>query len=374
MESNNITILISLLGLGGMVLILTPVMSWLFARMPYIFPSTVVKGEEGKILSAEKIQELIELENLAAAISSLGGTQYAGYLKDEENIPQQMQLYKNHVQEDILRIVPEKTALFFRNVINIRRDIENLEKIFALRSSTSELSLISHDFISLGFLDSETLNVLKEIDPTERISVELENTQYKNAIAEATKVWKETELTSTLIDSLYQYYFHTIKEQLAKLKAPEKETAEQLIGCMIDVYHLKSLLRLKWTNASMEDMEQLRFSGNEIYSEIPLSALEGQANDILKFLAANSTYGEYFNQILRNEQDEDTTEIEQRLDLILLEKAREIASSRMFSLGNLLAYLFLKEHEMRQIETVLTGLKTGLTKNEIKPLLVLAAT
>ncbi len=370
-------LLISFLALLIAILILFPNGTWLSSRIPYFFPYSLIRGEEGKILNEQRILALVGAGGFQEAISALSNTDFGPYVGLEEDPDFGLfRVYLAHVHEGILKIVPGQVRDFFDALIRTRWDIENIEHVIAEKYSKKKLFGIPEDIINVGSLSEEQINSLAEAEGVEDVITKLENTEYEDVLKKGMKDWERTGLISSLIDPLYIYYFQKLKEQLSYLKGVDRAVADTILGIYIDIRNLKTLFRLAKEGIPFEETLGYMTPGMELYNDIPASAMEGGVEGLLEHLTStsSSTYATAFSKLLGiYEKEKDLSEVEKVFDGILLERAKDISSSQVFNIGVILAYLFLKEAEIDSIKTIVMGLKMELEEDDIKKQLVMEA-
>lgn len=363
--------LLAFLALLIAILVLAQPISWLQDRAPYLFPTSLIRSEEGKMLSRRKLEELAEAGSLEGAITILGSTDYAPYLALEGDPELSLRVYLAHVHEDLLKIVPGKLREFFEALIRVRWDVENISHVLIEKFSGHRIFELPDEAVSLGTLRKELVKNLQDAERVEDVVTRLEKTVYSESLKEGLKDFEATQALSALIEPLKRHYNAVVMEQISSMKGDEKAVSNAVMGMQIDSRNILALLRLKKDGVPAERLEKYLVPGAELYDELPISALEGRLEETLEYLASTSAYSQVFSKAMRAyEKNKNLKEVEAVIEEEVLARAEEVSSSQVFNVGIILGYLVLKEAEINRVRIVMTSLKNELMEDEIKKLVL----
>jgi vacuolar-type H+-ATPase subunit C/Vma6 len=211
------------------------------------------------------------------------------------------------------------------------------------------------------------LDQLKSIE-SDDISALL--TQYglnDNDIAVITKQYTEP----FVVESVFNSYVIT---KLSEVVVPYKceEAKQQFIKILLDVIHLKLLLRCKQLNVSEESCKKLFISeGLEIahWKFNELTELENVAS-IISSLEGTSLFSFLKEHIEVYNKQRSVQVFEVALHNYLLEKVKQLSIKYYSSIGPTIRFLVSKEFEIMNLKIIVKGISEDFSKDMLKQLLV----
>jgi V/A-type H+-transporting ATPase subunit C len=342
----------------------------------YAYPSARVGGMKSRLTDPFEVKALLEAGTFEDALSLLKNTPYGkGLSKIQSPTPIEVEkvLVKELIRDfqKILKSVQGPTREFLLAYAR-RFEIAALKALLAqklTRSLGTEVSLA----VPHGILDEATIERLLQAETAEEFVEHLQGTEYYPLLTRALRE-SEAEETPSLLPyflALDRYYYEQLWEKMEGLKGRDRESARGIIGPEIDFTNFAILLRLRGTEEAeaWRCLLPVRYKLNEktlrlAFNLEKLTELFTQIPD--------PRYRELIFQGMKEyEKTGSSASFEILLRKRLFQESLRVFYGDRFTIALLIAYLTLKETEVRNFTAILNGKEAGLPAEEIEALVVL---
>lgn len=341
----------------------------------YAAVNTKIASMFGKLLNDEDYRNLLSLKNSQEIAQYLkANTYYGEFLKDKDPL-------KMH-RGDIERLLKESLVVYMDKLINyfhgeyrsflksfyMKYEIYDLKRVARIIHIDKDFDNIKESLVFAGkykYIDIDRIVKAKSI--MELIQA-LEGTYYypylKNLIDGNTK-----ENLYRLEMTLDKIYFIVLGEKLKKLNKKDQRVFIDLYGNYIDMLNIQWIYRGKeYYSLSPEEIFNYTVDrGNRFnYKNIKEFCY---AKDVGEFIGKirNTSYGFMFKE----NKNEDIF-MERRMNRFMYFKLKGAKQKLKLDISMLLAYLELKEFEIRDIITITEGVRYKMDGEEIKKYLIKA--
>ncbi len=306
-----------------------------------------LRVKEMELLEDAFFNQLIDAPSIEEALKSLQGTPYES-VKESTQIESALTKDLTNLYAEMFDIVPNQNVVEFAS---LKYAYHNLKVLF--KNYYQEVDLM-HLIIPIGKY------AVEELDTTVRTG------------------------QSSLIDKSYLKAIHNVQTYM------EETNKLQHVDILLDYEYLNHLYQLAlnidgpivdWTKRYI-DLNKIIIAFRLLKLNKPVSSLSGLIPDIgylsieeiiesskngseaLTSFLLDSEYGEALSQVLNDEQIVDPILVEKQLDNYFMQ---QLESAKFESFGELplLAYLYAKETEIKNLRVVLNGIKNRLPKEMI---------
>jgi V/A-type H+-transporting ATPase subunit C len=194
---------------------------------------------------------------------------------------------------------------------------------------------------------------------------QIEAGPYGPIARQARRAMEEDQDTLAAETAIDKRYFRGLVAQARQLPEPDRQTVARLLGCQLDRLNLGWLLRYRFGHgmSPSESYYPLMRGGEQLGHEALLKLVE--LKDLQAVLAALPPG---LAERLHGASDSFTVEL--RLEALLHERARDaFRQTNPSTTARALAYLMLRDGQLRRLRAILQGKRLGLPK----PLIARAA-
>ncbi len=160
------------------------------------------------------------------------------------------------------------------------------------------------------------------------------------------------------------YYIRTIIKYINKYsKGKENKSLRMLFGTEIDLLNISSIIRAK---------RYYKMSNEEIYPILFMDGYRLKKEDITKMVeteTASLAVSEIKNAAYRNIFSGDEF-FEKNIDFYIFNMHRRQLRSEPYSNASVVSYLYLKKFELKNIITVIEGVRYGINAEDIKKYII----
>ncbi len=341
----------------------------------YGYINAKLRARLSKILTESDLTALLRADSAAEVVNLLDGTDYrdaAQVFVDTGNIRQaEAALFETEAGffSDIAQRVSGPPGDFVTALMS-RYEVETLKRALRLwyEKRIKQRDVADEaDYLYAGFPRLRVYDII-EAESLGEIAGLLVQTPYASLIAEVAQRDISQYGLFPVETALDKYYFSRLTESMNNLSKTDRDIAGKLIGVEIDLENLERIVRFK----------DLYGFSNEEFSNylIPFGSLlkstdaQGASSEIIKTFISKR-YAALAPLL-------DSVEREKYSNLLLLEAVlHEVLSLEVkrallgypFSVGIILAYLFLKRREVRQVVLILNAKAYGLNEERVRDLL-----
>jgi len=313
------------------------------------------------LLNADSIDQLIEMLRNTPYREASEIYSSTGSLDDFER-----RVYSEGVYtiKGILRHVSDDVAHIVRALL-IKYEIENIK--YALRRLSylerSAGSLFEKGFIENGiYLNEEMVHRINWQELIQSGSIDemirtLKNTPYQEILNVQLAETTEMKSTFDLEVALDRYYYSNLITAIRELESFDREIASRIIGIRIDIENIRTLIRIKRYYRDVVSAPGKVFirGGSRITDKIFVSGLESEVfpGPMAESKKASVYFLDTEKHVDMSRTPPSTLELlEVTLKKIFIREARKPLSGYPFTIGVILAFIFLKIDEIENLMAV----------------------
>ncbi len=334
-----------------------------------------LKALSSKMLREKDFQNLIELNTVQEAFDYLyNNTYYQECLEDfsgQEIHRRQLELKlkKNLVlSEDFLKKYLSSALKNFIEHYFKKFEIEDLKIILRTILMGNDENYLSNNLIYIDRNKNINFDNLIQASSYNDLQNVLKDVYYSDVLNEFADQYQENKNLFSIEMTLDFYYFSQLINLSAKLSNVDQKYVNEVIGTQIDLLNIQWIYRIKrYYNLSSGEILNYIIP---FYFKVKKSELQNMSHvknteDLIKYLS----YSPY--QIILEKAIKDDNVIFERFFLnYIFKKLQKIKRNSFFSISNILAYLYIKEYELRDIITVIEGIRYSLPKDKIENFLI----
>ncbi|MBN1561765.1 V-type ATPase subunit [candidate division KSB1 bacterium] len=340
------------------------------ALTKYAFINAKLRARLSKNLPDDLIDEMVKAKSFLESIEYLRDTPYDTiydvYTETGDMLTAEKELLKKEILLfiELLRYVDEKTGEYIK-ALALRYEISNLKNCIRLFFDRfirgRDISLQTPYLIHEKIVNDYSCDRIIHASSREELLEALKDTPYRDLVKSATDELNETFTVFPIEMALDRFYYDNVFIRLSScLPGKDKTIALQVFNLDVDVENIGRMVRFKHFYAMDADKV---FQYILPYGIVPLNIdvfkKMYENEDVSGILAAlmeksDRSLKTFFNQDVRERQAR-LLFVEKIAEHVLLYQARKILFGPPFTIGILLAYLILKQNEIKKIMTVLNA-------------------
>lgn len=342
----------------------------------YAFANARVGAMRSYLLGADEFKAMSEAPSFSDAVAVLRETEYSRELSklssptllDIENMLSKS-LIRDH--EKIATSVKGAAKSFLEQYAR-KFEIASIKTLIIMKTSKLAPPEKEYPWILYRTMTASVVQRLLQMETLEELIEMLKFTEYYPALRKALSEHKEGEPAFSFIAALDSYVYGKLAGHMKLMQGRDREIVRRLVGTEIDAKNLLTILRLR---GSDEDKAwaslipyRYRLSESELRSIFSAKSMGEVASQ-----AAQFKYGELIARGLKDyEKTESLSVLELEFKKHILRMNRKAFLGDRFNIGVPIAYLNLKENEVRNVVAILKAKEDGLSAEQISPLLLLA--
>lgn len=306
-----------------------------------------LRVKEMELLDQTFFQQLIESSSMESVLKALQGTTY-NFIKDSTEIEPKLKDYVESFYHELFELSPDPKIIEFAT---LKYTYHNLKVLF--KNYYQEKDLM-HLTVAIGRYNVEELNMAVKTGQSE-ILPEI----YMNAIHEIQAYMEETDKIQH-IDILLDYeYMNHLFELSEEIGEPITTWTKEYI----DLNRIIVAFRLLNLNKPVSSISGLIPDIGYLKNSELVDASKNGAESLTKVLL-ESEYGTKLSNLLDGKASLDPIKIEKYLDNYFMDQLQQ---AKFESFGELpvLAYIYAKETEIKNIRVILNGIKNNILKELI---------
>ncbi len=337
----------------------------------YAYVNAIVGGMKSFLLEEQQYKVLIESTTLDDAFNFLKtSTHYGkklGKVAGASIYEIELILFENLTEEygKIIRAL-HKNARKFAEKYAEKCVINTVKSLIISKISGEKSDLL---LIPYGNLSRETIEKLIELESVEEMIENLKFVGFYHILKE--NIAKTRESFYLLSAALDRYYYTNLYKTMQDLTKEDRSIIERLIGGEVDIKNLLLILRLR--GSAEEEVWKLlipqkyKLKDNEL--RIFFNTVKPE--EIISQMPPNP-YSEFIIRgIKRYKETNSFLSLEKELRKYLITSYKKCFYGERFNIGVPLAYLTLKENEIKNIIAILRGKEANLPPSEITKYLTL---
>lgn len=333
-----------------------------FGIVPYIFPSSYVRGLEAKLLKAGQVQELMGSSGFKDFVEILSRTVYGRYLRGargysdiEWALNQRFVESCQSVSETFLRGRRTPLDAYLR-----RWDVKNLKTVARGVYNRLEPAEILRMIVPVGGLNLALLQKAAEARDHESLSSIFRGTEFE-PLLERLAVEHGQKGFITFDSALDMLVFEGMGTAFRKMPA-----LERFLGAWKDLTNIQTAIRAKTEGLSKEELAGLILSGGSVISGLRTRKLvEAEGVDEVLNAIALTPYSEAIREAVKKcDEWRSLVPLDVAINKIFVGKAKEMGAEPV-GIGVVLSYVIALEYEVILIKSIARGKEEGLGAEEL---------
>ena len=332
----------------------------------YAYLHTRISLFAGRLLGIDQLDALIDRpyeedpRNTAHLNGTNGAAQYTGDL-DQNNMT--MLLGELAVLIRPLSGAPRELLGYWAH----RFELGNLKAIIRGKMANQPRSLIEGQLQNMGEFTSLPIDALLQSDTPAEMLRRLEQTPYVDIARQARHLLEQGEALFALDAALDRRYFAGLARRSTTADNSSKQFLRELVGSIIDRVNLVWLLRYRFAyNLTPAQAYYLLIPASERLRPQQMQQLAQCAS----FEEAIGSLPRPFDRILAGARN--TTEVTLKLEQESWRIATKILRHSSFNVARSLAYMMLRERDLRRLRAIVCGRSMRMDASAIRSALGLA--
>jgi len=361
------------------LIIFIPILLKVLEIASYAYSNSRIRVMESRIISEDKLREMIEASSLAEIVAALETTEYSPYLREmmeerSEAIEKALNRHTADTYRDVATMVPQNLEKIFTMLLR-KWDVYNIKLI--LRGVYAERSPddIQADLIPVGEFEPSQISELAEARSVEEVVSNLDGTPYSH-LTESLQLFDQTKNLTILEAKLDKSLYEDAWEDVTSQPLDENLLAlKNYLTANIDIVNLKFLFRTKRNSLSGGGIESYLVGGGGLSESLLKGLIEIESVDnLIAALEDTRYYQPILNAVPEYEASGSILPIELALDGYLVKVGKDISITQPFGIGPAIGYLSMKDMEIRNVRTLARGIEVGLSPDEIRNLIMKVGT
>jgi len=344
-----------------------------FAGLDYISAGTKARALYGKLLTSEDYKSLLERKNVPEVASYLKkNTVYSELLSEiNENDVHRGDLevlFMKSLYDDFVKIlyfIRGNAAEFIKVAFFMRREIEDLSMLLSLIYTGRKTQLREGTMTFLERYSTLDYNKLISSKSIDELIHNLKGSKYYKALS----FFADNKYQGNIFDMemALDYYFFTsvirLKDKL--LSGKDRKIADKVFGIEIDLLNIMLIYRCKKLFNLPKELTLNYVIPYWCYLRKPELVRLAESYDVSEFkeLVSKTYYGKIFKPDEENMWETNTMNF-------MYEFYKKLLKGSQMNIGASIAYIHLKEIDIKNIITVIEGIRYSLPKDEIKRYLI----
>lgn len=349
-------------------------------KVSYSAINTKLKAIMGKMLTKEDFKQLRNLSSVPdifdylykntyykMSLESLAGTEEVHRRRFELNL-------KKSIVNDfqiIDRFLVGDRREFFRHLFS-KYEVQDLKMLLRTILIEHDEAYFQESLIYLPTNEDIDLEQVMNIDSYQDLLDMFVDTTYHNVLARFADRYEENRNLFPIEMSLDLQYFSLLEKLAQKIGNGDYKYVKELLGTQVDLLNIQWIYRIKkYYNLSPGEIMNyiLPFHYHVTREELNKMSQVDSPEEIAGYIT-HQEYKQVFQEVI-NSLEEDKHNIFEGFFLsYLMKKARKIKMTSFFNAGNIIAYLFLREYEIRDLITTIEGVRYSLPPDQIKKYLI----
>jgi len=341
----------------------------------YAKPNAQIRAMLSRLLTAEQKRRLLNATDVADVAHQLAGTDYAKplapVLSGAISLPAIEKALTSILVDSYARVIATLSGSSQDLVVEMLRRLElnNVKTIIRAIVKATAAEEVESMLIPLGRFSQLPLADLLQVDNLADALDTLASTPYAQVIGNALDRFAQEHSLFPIEIALDLDYYRRLWRKVEALGGQDKKIACRLMGIRYDVLNIEWLVRYRLLyNLSPEEIFNYTLPfGYHINDE-----LVRRAALVPDFLTLVSSLPEPYRSLLSTitPANEVAEHAESVLSGYLVTVAERSLVGYPFQIGVVIAYLWLREAELRDLRAIFEGKASGLSAEEIRELMI----
>ncbi len=317
-------------------------------RENFIRASITTRVYEKNLLTSENLKRIIDTDNLEEALSSLNDTKYGELIQKLERA------------EDYEKILSQMLLDSYKAMIKVSPD-ENLVHYLEEKYNFHNLKTLVKELIQ----DEDYKSIYIDIGKIDLVKIKrnlkedfLDDNKYLSYAKKALDLYEENKDPQDIDLSLDKDFYEKLLEDAKNL---DYESLINFTKERIDLTNLKSLLRIKGQDQSVDLLEKALIDGGNIEKNLFRDSLNAEKSSYTNLFFKEKIYPKVKEALEENDLYKAMQKIEKIIDNHLMDFAKE---SKKVSYGPevIMGYLISREMEIKNLRIILTAKLNSLSR------------
>jgi V/A-type H+-transporting ATPase subunit C len=334
-----------------------------------------VKSLIGKMLEDDDYKELLNSESVQEIFNYLKeNTTYQNQLEKLSGQEVHRRKFEKFLKKNFVRdyqvILPYlvgDTRSFFKSFFT-KFEVDELKLLLRTALIEDNKEYLQGNLVYLNVREGIEEEKVVQINNYNDLLTIFIDTPFYEKLKKFEDRYKENQNLFPIEMTLDFQYFMQLERLARHLSRDDYRVIKELLGTKVDLLNINFIYRIKkFYDLELEEIishiipYHYRLSAEELKSMARLD----EAEDIFEFLE-DTAYDRLFTLV----KEDRSVLFEKYFLSYLLRKAIHIKATGDFNIGVILAYLFIKEYEIRDIITIVEGVRYKLDKEEINKYLI----
>ncbi|MBD3182273.1 hypothetical protein GF312_08275 [Candidatus Poribacteria bacterium] len=333
-----------------------------------------MRGLKGKLMGRNGLEDFLNTPDLQAALSVLTRSYYGENFQDSTDLHQiehglKQDLIVSYIK--ILTFLRGSSGCFFQCMLS-RFELLSLKSIVRWLAQKDSPEESPEPFIfSLGKYNTLHLEEALETEDLEACVALMKDTPYARALEIGYEQYKEDGELFPIELALDQDYYQRLWRAMKSLGPVDQINVGRLLGIQYDITNLLWILRFKeYYGFSPEQIFQYTVPHGWKIKEDTFRML-AENEDVAKTI--NETQIEPYTRVFQSAKQVDgnfVMGLDIALSRYLYRESRETLTKFHLQASVLVAFFLIKEMEIRDIITIISGRNLGLSQERIRSYLI----
>jgi V/A-type H+-transporting ATPase subunit C len=340
----------------------------------YGYSNTRVKAMKANMLSKEKINEILQMENLSQIIALLLKTDYKEDIEEFGGL----NIYTNLIDfalnkhiartvEKLIRITPKREKEVIEKLL-VKLDLYNLKLILYSKATNK-----SYDSIRKYIIESSKIpniiikEALEQSTLDDAINKLIKKTPYKKILESIKEIYKKSNNIEEVEEIVDRYFFEEFGKN-AKIIEKYSINAAKIIAMDVEIRNLLMLIRSKKYNLSEEQLKQLLIPYGITKTKELLYIYEN-SKDLKELINNIKSFDlrEVFNKYEKENKRLLTFEISMKNQLF--KKIKILLAHEVLSIGTIIYFFYLKEREVLNLRIIINSKIYGIGNKDVEEMI-----
>lgn len=328
--------------------------------MAYVYCNATLSAWEARLLSEARLMELADVPRVVNIFSALDDTNYRPQLAELPRVEEEVDMVAverslreslNVRYRELLGMVPKERKETVERVMQ-RVDLWNIKALVTAIHNKIPNEKRLEELMPSPISPRERLEMLASAENFEALLEFLKGSEYFDVLSAALEDYEKRGLIA-LLTALDKHYYTSLWQDVLSKRA-QRSILKALVGYEIDALNIKLILRLKQEGAPPEEIDKyLVLPPHELTDAMLKAMITAEDTRSAINMIHRTVYGKILLEALPQVEAQGLRVAEKVLDEIHLKICRWLALTKFFSIAPVLSYIYLKENEMKNLQTII---------------------
>ncbi len=344
----------------------------------YGYINAKIRSRLSELLSEKDFTDMLKAASADEAVQVLAESAYAEELSayavtgDVRAVEFALTVHEMHVLRDIVKDLPGKAGSFTESLL-LRYEVDMVKNALRLWFERymrgRNISGGSSYLYSERIVNDVPYDAVVDADSPAAVRDVLQGTPYAEVVdAHISEIESEGHLFPLEI-GLDCFYFSHLVEKAESLPQKDREIALRVIGVEVDLLNIDRIVRfVSYYRKEERNRWDLFLPGGRIDEQTLKKAYAQEEAEEALITLLSDKYGEYrsFAEQRKSNPFVRLQMVEDLLRRILYDEVKSLLWGYPFTVGTVLAYIFLKRKEVRSVVRLLNAKQYGLSEERIR--------